>query len=589
MSDNTPTAADKSRFHNLEQSKLQSNAQTRMAEALEALAGKSTGAYDNLILALIDGTAAGFKRALKTYMSVNGITRDSDAASITKQVTAFYNLLQDNYEWDGTTTFNDPDVASMSTGTRGGDNAGMVCTPSTVTTAGRDDFAGLPLFACVDCNWTIDATSLTPQITAIDGVCGKFVRDDPTKFVGVLQMTGYHYYTNPGEASNKTYLEGYRIGPDASRPNCAPMPEAVNPDGSVRPWMIHGKYAAGLKDGKFTCCSGIAEDGQMSHNSCHTYASAVGTGYSSMCACDLGFLQLMTRIKYASLTLEDSMVFATFYWYRGVATVAESGVKRIIIAAASKNNYVVGSQIIVGTAAGNDVQDAAMYSVSGQNGWTITDITDVTINGTAYAAIYVDAPSAFDTGAGNSDASKNTAIHTVRWKTGSTDDVKGNDGAIDLKSGKYPIKLQGVEFGLGACEIVGDTILKLYQDTADTAKYWYEPYTVKKVANQSTGLTANYIASGAKFDQSTGEGYIKALKWGKDGVLFPYATGRSSSTYTRDYFWHNSKTVDTREWLALGGLGNGANAGLSCLGGVNWLGWTWWSNAGRLSPNGNRG
>ena len=589
MSDNAPTAADKARFHNLEQSKLQSNAQTRMAEALEALAGKSTGTYDNLILALIDGTAAGFKRALKTCLSVNGITRDSDATSITKQVTAFYDLLQDNYEWDGTTVFNDPDVASMSTGTRGGDNAGMVCTPSTVTTAGHDDFAGLPLFACVDCNWTIDATSLTPQITAIDGVCGKFVRDDPTKFVGVLQMTGYHYYTNPGEASNKTYLEGYRIGPDASRPNCAPMPEAVNPDGSVRPWMIHGKYAAGLKDGKFTCCSGIAEEGQLSHNSCHTYASAVGTGYSSMCACDLGFLQLMTRIKYAALTLEDSMVFATYYWYRDVATVAETGVKRIIIAASSKNNYVVGSQIIVGTAAGNDVQDAAMYSVSGQSGWTITDITDVTINGTAYAAIYVDAPSAFDTVAGNSDASKNTAIHTVRWKTGSTDDVKGNDGAIDLKSGKYPIKLQGIEFGLGAYEIVGDTILKLYQDTADTTKYWYEPYTVKKVANQSTGLTANYIASGTKFDQSIGEGYIKALKWGKDGVLFPYATGGSSSTYTRDCFWHNSKTVDTREWLALGSLDGGADAGLSCLDGDFWLGWAWWSNAGRLSPNGNRG
>lgn len=589
MSDNTPTAADKARFHNLEQSKLQSNAQTRMAEALEALAGKSTGTYDNLILALIDGTAAGFKSALKTYLAVNGITRDSDAASITKQVTAFYNLLQDNYEWDGTTVFNDPDVASMSTGTRGGDNAGMVCIPSTATTAGRDDFAGLPLFACVDCNWTIDATSLTPQITAIDGVCGKFVRDDPTKFVGVLQMTGYHYYTNPGEASNKTYLEGYRIGPDASRPNCAPMPEAVNLDGSVRPWMIHGKYAAGLKDGKFTCCSGIAEEGQLSHNSCHTYASAVGTGYSSMCACDLGFLQLMTRIKYAALTLEDSMVFATFYWYRDVATVAETGVKRIIIAATSKNNYVVGSQIIVGTAVGNDVQEAAMYSVSGQNGWTITDITDVTINGTAYAAIYVDAPSTFDTGAGNSDASKNTAIHTVRWKTGGTDDVKGNDGAIDLKSGKYPIKLQGVEFGLGAYEIVGDTILKLYQDTADTTKYWYEPYTVKKVANQSTGLTTNYIASGAKFDQGIGEGYIKALKWGKDGVLFPYSTGGSSSTYARDYFWHNSKTVDTREWLALGDLSDGAYAGLSYLSGYSWLGWTWWAHAGRLSPNGNRG
>ena len=36
MSDNTPTAADKARFHNLEQSKMQSNAQARIAAAIES-------------------------------------------------------------------------------------------------------------------------------------------------------------------------------------------------------------------------------------------------------------------------------------------------------------------------------------------------------------------------------------------------------------------------------------------------------------------------------------------------------------------------------------------------------------------------
>ncbi|MCQ1533876.1 hypothetical protein [Mitsuokella jalaludinii] len=589
MSDNTPMAEDNGRFDNLTQSKRKTNALERMAAALEKSASKETGSYDALILALIDGTADGFKRALKTYLTINGIGHDSSAADITSKVTSFYQLLQDNYEWDGTTTFYDPDVSSQSGGVRGGDNAGMTCVPSTADTANRDDYAGLPLFAVVDCNWQIDATSLSPQITAIEGICGSFDRTSPTKFVGVLQMTGYHYYTNPQEASNQSYIEGYRIGMDANKPHCAPLPEAVAVDGTVRPWMIHGKYAAGLKDGKLTCCSGIAEEGQLSHNSIQSYAHAIGTAYSGMCACDLSFLHLMTRIKYASLTLEDSMNFAYNYWYRDVAAVAETGVKRIIIAASSKANYVVGSQIIVGTAAGNDVQDAAMYSISGANGWTITDITDVTINSTKYAAIYVNSDATFDTGAGNTDASKNTAIHTVRWKTGSTDHVKGNDGAIDPKSGKYPVKLQGIEFGLGAYEIVGDTILKLYQDTTDTSKYWYEPYTCKKSANQSTGLTDNYIASGAKFNQATAEGYVKTLKWGRDGVLFPELTGGSSSTYTRDYIWHNSKTVDTREWLALGGLNNGANAGLSFLYGDNWLGWAWWHYASRLSPNGNRG
>ena len=116
MSDNTPMAEDNGRFDNLTQSKRKTNALERMAAALEKSASKETGSYDALILALIDGTADGFKRALKTYLTINGIGHDSSAADITSKVTSFYQLLQDNYEWDGTTTFYDPDVSSQSGG-----------------------------------------------------------------------------------------------------------------------------------------------------------------------------------------------------------------------------------------------------------------------------------------------------------------------------------------------------------------------------------------------------------------------------------------------------------------------------------------
>lgn len=570
--------------------------QHRIADALEYIGtqiGKENNADtsfgDSLVLALIDGTPSGFTRAMKAYMRIHDIKDSSTAADITKSVTGFYDLLQKNCNWDGYVTFADPAVSSVSTGTKGGDNQGMVCVPSTVETANQDDYAGLPLFACVDCNWVIDSTSLTAQVTAIKGVVGDYKSQDPGVFVGVIQMTGYHYYTNPHEVGNLAYLEGYRIGPDASKPHCAPMPEAVLPDGTVRSWMIHGKYAAGLKNGKYTCCSGIVEAGQQSHNSSHTSAAAVGTGYAAMCSCDLGFLQLMVRIKYASLTLDNILALANNYYISAVAQVAETGVKRVIIPASQKGSFIVGSQVQVGNASSTDPQNSNTYAISGKEGWTITAIEDVTIGGTAYAAVYVDAPATFDTGAGNSDAALNTGLHTILWKTGTTDHVKGNDGAIECLSGKYPIKIQGIEFGLGAYEIPGDTIFKLYKD--DSGSYWYEPYVCKIASKLSTTITSDYHSSGVRFNQAMPDGYIKAQNWGSDGVLLPVETGGSSSTYARDYVWHNKDINQAeREWLAFGNLNTGVpDGGLSYVAGGNGLGASWWSNASRLSPNGSRG
>lgn len=572
--------------------------QGRIAAALEEIAiqqAKANGGdatfTNSLVVALIDGTAAGFKRAMKAYMQLHGLTDSSTAADITTQVTAFYDLLQKSFSWDGYVTFADPAVSSASTGTKGGDNAGLTCVPSTAEVAGQDDYAGLPLFACVDCNWVIDATGTYPvvQIAAIDGVVGSFKRYDPDTFVGVLQMTGYHYYTNPHEQGNLQYIEGYRIGADASKPHCAPMPEEVLPDGTMRSWMVHGKYAAGLKDGKYTCCSGVVEAGQQSHNSSHTYAAAVGTGYAAMCSCDLGFLQLMVRIKYASLTLDNILALANNYYISAVAQVAETGVKRVIIPASQKGSFIVGSQVQVGNASSTDPQNSNTYAISGKEGWTITAIEDVTIGGTAYAAVYVDAPATFDTGAGNSDAALNTGLHTILWKTGTTDHVKGSDGAIECLSGKYPIKIQGVEFGLGAWEIPGDTIFKLYKD--DGGSYWYEPYVCKTVSKLSTTITSDYHSSGVRFNQAMPEGYIKAQNWGSDGVLLPAETGGSSSTYARDCVWHNKDTDKAeREWLSFGYLALGVpRGGLSFVAGDNGLGTSWWNNASRLSPNGSRG
>lgn len=579
---------DIGRLFNLDEAKKQ----TRILDGIkDALVNISTGStnLDSLVVAMIDGTANGFKRAMKLYMQLHKITKDTSSADLTTAVTGFYQLLQDNFSWNGYTKFYDSDIASLSTGEKLGDNAGLSCTPSSAEAKGQDDYEGLPLFACIDCNWTFPDDAIMPQITAIDGVVGNFKRYDPTVFVGVLQMSGYHYYSNPHENSNQYYYDGFKIGDSKVYTHCEPLPESVNTDSTIRPWVVHGKYAAGLNGNLFTCCSGVVEACDQSHNSSQTHAHAVGTNYSGMCACDLGFLQIMTRIKYASLTLDGILDFCKSYNAQSIAKVAESGVKRVIIAASDKSKYLVGSNIQIGNGASTDRNTATTYNISGKSGYTITDVTDVTIDGTQYAAVYVDTDTTFDTAAGDSDNANNTQITTMLWKTGTTDDIEGNDGAIDPTSNKYPVKLQGIEFGLGACEVLSDTIFKLYQDDTDS-NYYCEPYTVKLAKNQTTSITANYASAGVKFNQSMTEGWIKASMWGKDGVLLPVETGGSSSTYMRDYIWHNKDTKDTtREVLAFGNLGYGGDAGLSCLDCNYTLGFAWWNRAGRLSPNGVRG
>ena len=604
MSDNTPTAADKARFHNLEQSKMQSNAQERMAEALEALAGKSTGTYDNLILALIDGTAAGFERAMKLYFQlykvVNTVADDGTvtyptAAAITNCITNFYNLLRDNFDWCGWTEFYDSAVSSQSNGTKKGDNAGLTCVPSTATTKGQDDYEGLPLFACVDCNWEMSETALAPQITAIDAVAGAFDRYDATKFVGVLQMSGYHIYTNPHEVSSQSYIDGISMHYEPSFKHCIPMPESVGMDGKMRPWVVHGKYQMGMVNDKATNCSGVAVKHDVSHNDAQTIAHAIGTCYSGTTSADMGFLQMMLRTKYASLTLDTVMLFdQNNIWQYGwpansPCQVAETGVKRFILPAGDINNYFAGMRVKAGTWSSSNSWTDASYSTSA--GLKVTNVETVTIDSATYTAVYVDADTTFSTTVNANDATATTRVTRFLWDTGSTDKVQGNDGSLNPTDGKHPVKLQGIEFGLGTEEVLSDTILSLYQDTTDTTKYYTEPYITKDARKQTTSITSDYKSAGVKIQQpdTLGSFYIKSSSWGSDGVCMPTEVGGSSSTYMRDSFSTDTKGTGTREWMVLGALFFGSLAGLSCLRGSFDLGSRGWDRGARLSPNGLRG
>lgn len=586
----TTILTDSQRVPVLSEQKKQTEYMQVMADSLDKLAQaawKDSGSLDNYIVTLLDGTKEKYKAVQKAWFIQNG-AETADSTTLTSLMDRWYTITRK--PWNGWTRFYHIDVSSNTTGEKMGDLKGMTLVPSTDTVAGQDDFAGNPLFAVTKVNWTMENSQ--PVITAIEGISPDFEIDNPDKLVGVVQMTGYHWWTTLAE-SNQYYDEGYSATWLQTKSHIEPLPEAVRPDKTVRPWVIHAAYIASFRNGKMTCCSGQVPTGNVSHNASHDMAKANGTDYSGTCSCDRSFLILMCRILFGSLTLDGILNGCYNYYLSHTAKVSETGVNRIIVDASAKGAYVVGSNVIIIAQKFSGDDDKRQTCVDNTaNRYKILSIEDVTISEAKYAAIYVDAETPFDTVAENTTDSTvvPTIIFTVPWTSGSTDDVLGNTGSLNCTDGKHPVKLQGIEFANGQREVLSDAINKLWKDTDGT--YYYTCYTVNTVSKQSTSITDDYIA-GSSIQQPTGSdkwSYIKYNEY-KNGMYFPTQVDGSSSTYTCDQVVLNHDLDgEMREFLCFGSLyGDVASSGPSCLH-LHWfLGGWWWNAASRLSPNGNRG
>ncbi len=540
---------------------------------------KSTKTYIADPLLNFDGTVATYKKIMKQWFINNGVNI-MDSTGITYLCERWYEITKQG--WKGGTSFPAVGVSTGSTGTRFDDNVGMSVTPSTDTSANTDTYQGLPLFAITDCNWELDSDG-NILITAIDGITDNFVRDDPTKFVGVMQQTGW--VKKVDDASTQKYY--YADDKDAYE-DLVPLPEAIKLDGTVRSFVVHAKYMSGIVDSKMTCCSGIIPRRNISHDGLVTLPDNIGTQYSGGTSVDWSFLVWMQRIKYASLTSDGVLQGCCNYNYQYYVKVSETGVKRLILSSANGANLKVGSTVTFGAYAGNaDRGQAATYSISGQDGAIITAIEDVTIDSTTYKAIYVDTTNTFDTVANGDATNGTTIVSTHHWVSGSCDNVKGNDGSpVSATNGVYPAKLQGIEYMVGGYEVFADVIMNISDG-------YYNPYYARKSTEQATSITSSMVQSTLKCAQPASDGWRYIQKHGFDGEIFyPILTGTSSSEYMKDAFYENGTgtTTGTREWLAFGSLHVGSGfAGLSCLNGFVGLGAGGWFFVARLSCNGNRG
>ena len=540
---------------------------------------RANGANDLFIIpALIE--QYGTKQAFTVFVNAN-----AEYDSLTNLADRFFKAAASAVTQTYASQFYRYNTSNSSLGTKMADNEGLVCTPSTIATAGQDDYADLPLFACFDVNYTIDANSLEPVIHAIKGVYGAFTAQPVDSFVGVMQMTGY--VRRSGDETTKTveykaqYAEGFM-----------PLPEAVRAsDNGVRGFVIHAKYAAGFDaNGLLSSVSGVQPatyrpgsegSASISYNGQINLWRARGNQYAGSSLCDSAFMQLMLEIKYAELGSNAVMKGCQAYSTTNKAAVSESGVNRIVLTASQASYYIVGSRVSIGT--GTDRAKATCYDV--HDIATVASIEDVTIDGTAYKAVVLATEALFDTEAGV------TSIVPQPWLTGSTDGVQGNDGSpYSNTNGKEPFKIQGIEVLLGMYEVLGD--ITLYED----AEVGYTVYADRLAADIVSGKAgANAVTLGIiPKEEAAAWKYNAELNWDvndQESYMIPTQFNGTSTTGYRSASYRDAlATVGWREWLAFGNLVSGGNCGLACAYLLSGLGGAYWYLGARpCGSGGNRG
>lgn len=463
-------------------------------------------------------------------------------------------------------------------------NENMVAEPSVGRTEGRDDYAQYGLFHHFTCNFSVDENGFN-HVDALEGQIG-FTKYGKVQ-VGEVTMSAWFGIEDTTEAvlyhysDSQTELTPY------------PMKESINPDGTISPFMIHAKYAAGDIDGVPYSSKGLAPANgcqatqarnPVSYTGMITYMHKLGGHYCGTTSWDLFYRQLMMIIKYATTHSQSIMAGCTSYSNQNQNLVEETGVMRVVLTKAQAAGYVIGSYVSIGDVGSNTNKDR-YYSYMHNKAYSVkvTKIEDVDDSN---AAVYVDAPEAFDT-------TLTTWISTMPWRSGATDEVAGSDGSPNSNTnGKDPYKIQGIETCIGAYEVLGNVVMDIVTGAdGNPARDVY-------VCEDASTLSSNIATVRANYKKAIAQVAYTAASWKyiteettdpNLGIMIPTKVGGGSTTGFADGLYTDAGTSGQREWLALGLLYLGASAGLWFLAAYN--GWSHpdWGIVSGVSPNGTRG
>ena len=462
------------------------------------------------------------------------------------------------------------DTSTSPTGVKLNDNEGLVRKPSTNTVIGQDDYREIGVFMHFPCNFTVDDKGFN-HVTALQGQpdfkkTGKVDVGEVTMsaWVGITdnpENVDYHYSDSPNEAL------GLR-----------PMGESINPDGTISPFMIHGKYGAGDIDGVpyssagLILANGSQKGGKpVSHTGLIAYMRKKGSMYVGTTNWDLFYKQLMMIILYATTNSRSVMAGCNSYSMQELAAVAETGVTRVILSKAKANYFIVVSYVSVGDIGSNTNKDR-YYAYMHNLAYDVKILKIEPVDDTN-SAIYLDTEP-FNT-------TLTTCISTMPWRTGSTDSVLGSDGSpFSNTDNKNPFKIQGIETGYGAYEVLSNVFMDIVTDEDGTPKR--DVY----ICMDASLLTTDMNAAKTRYKKVAAQVTYTAASWKYIskcfvdpalGIMVPTETKAGSTTGFCNGLYTDSGTSGQREWLSLGYLNNGTIYGLWILNANNGVGNANWN------------
>ena len=504
----------------------------------------------------------------------------NSASSIENALSNFFALRRTGKVY--TTRIYKYDTSTSPTGVKMNDNEGLVRKPSTNTVIGQDDYREIGVFMHFPCNFTVDNKGFN-HVTALQGQpdfkkTGKVDVGEVTMsaWVGITdnpEYVDYHYSDSPNEAL------GLR-----------PMGESINPDGTISPFMIHGKYGAGDIDGVpyssagLILANGSQKGGKpVSHTGLIAYMRKKGQMYVGTTNWDLFYKQLMMIILYATTNSRSVMAGCNSYSMQEMAAVAETGVTRVILPKAKANNYIVGSYVSVGDIGSNTNKDR-YYAYMHNLAYDVKILKIEPVDDTN-SAIYLDTEP-FNT-------TLTTCISTMPWRTGSTDSVLGSDGSpFSNTDNKNPFKIQGIETGYGAYEVLSNVFMDIVTDEDGTPKR--DVY----ICMDASLLTTDMNAAKTRYKKVAAQVTYTAASWKYIskcfvdpalGIMVPTETKAGSTTGFCNGLYTDSGTSGQREWLSLGNLYYGTIYGLWILDADLGVGNAPWYIVSGVSPNGTRG
>ena len=482
--------------------------------------------------------------------------------------------------------------------TKTDDNAGLVCSPSTDTVSGTNNYP--TAFDTIDVNAFVDSEGIR-HVTFARGQEGFGETEDTIQDVIYKGVTykqdvfvlGRTYYQkleyNSVSGKNK-YSRRY-----VPTNGYTPVSMAINKDGTVNPFWLIAKYESGLdSNGNLRSLKGLLPGGQRNTpvGSCSTsvlnsYNNQItnyhnrGTYYTGMLASEWSHLMTTFWLKYATKDFQSKMTGCTGYDYQYTVAATESNVSRVKLTTSQANNLVVGSSLSVGD---NSVTPTTYDRVNGYvhkyaDSAVITSI-EVDPNDNTYSYVNLDC-SPFNTTA-------TTFVKTMPWRSGFSTNLLGRDGSPNnLTNSKNPASLDGIEFMVGAYDVIGNVIAS-YDSTEKVYDYY--------VCNDSTKLTtdtsnlSNYIHSSVKTNCTTNNAWNYIADVDLDltsGLCIGSNVGGTNTSSSRGFCdgYYVSSASGFRELLAFGCLFNWAIAGVSCVTGFVTLSTTWWYCLSRLSIN----